>query len=111
MTNTEFLNSKIREIAANQEINESNDFSVINVRPGDKIAAMLDIFTILNGGKLPLLSLSDGISEQLANFLMSNKDHIKIITDNLPDYADVSKSNNAINILINKDCINYYGSI
>lgn len=108
MANTEFLNSKIQEIAESQEINESNDFAMINVRPGDKMAAMLDIFTILNGGKLPLLSISDGISEQLANFLGSNKDHIKIISENMPDYEEINKSNNAFNLLINKDYIDYY---
>ena len=108
MANTEFLNSKIQEIAESQEINESNDFAMINVRPGDKMAAMLDIFTILNGGKLPLLSISDGISEQLANFLGSNKDHIKIISENMPDYEEIIKSNNAFNLLINKDYIDYY---
>lgn len=108
MANTEFLNSKIQEIAESQEINESNDFVMINVRPGDKMAAMLDIFTILNGGKLPLLSISDGISEQLANFLGSNKDHIKILSENMPDYEEIIKSNNAFNLLINKDYIDYY---
>ena len=105
MTNTEFLNTRIQELSSNTEFEEEKISTVINVRPGEKIAAMLDIFALLNGGKLPLLSLSDGISEQLADFLSSNEEHINIIESTIPDIQEVEKSNNAFKLLIERGYI------
>lgn len=75
MSNGIFNDSLNAIIEANFANKESKDFSIVSVRPGPKISAMIDVMTEMNQNKLPLAKLTDLISVELANFVQARKEH------------------------------------
>lgn len=64
------------------EIN-TDDFVIVNMRPGDKISAMLEILAMIHK-KSPTVIIAESLSQHIANHAMSS-----------PIYADaISKSAN-----------------
>lgn len=75
MSNGIFNDSLNAIIEANFANKEFKDFSIVSVRPGPKISAMIDVMTEMNQNKLPLAKLTDLISVELANFVQARKEH------------------------------------
>lgn len=77
MTNG-ILSKLINEIGeANAEARAEN-YTMVNVRPGDKVSAMLDLLTKLSG-KSPSALVADEISRRLAALAASSKDNAEAI--------------------------------
>lgn len=74
---TDIFNDSIKAIKAEKfSAFESNQYKVVSVRPGEKVSAMIDVYAEINNNKLPLLNICDLISEELALFAQSRKEHI-----------------------------------
>ncbi|WEF22878.1 hypothetical protein [Paracoccus sp. S3-43] len=69
MTNG-ILSKLINEIGEAQADARTESYSMVNVRPGDKVAAMLDLLSKL-AGKSPSALITDEISRRLADYAAS----------------------------------------
>lgn len=69
MTNG-ILSKLINEIGEAQADARAESYSMVNVRPGDKVAAMLDLLSKL-AGKSPSALITDEISRRLADYAAS----------------------------------------
>lgn len=69
MTNG-ILSKLISEIGEAQADARAESYSMVNVRPGDKVAAMLDLLSKL-AGKSPSALITDEISRRLADYAAS----------------------------------------
>ena len=69
MTNG-ILSKMINEIGEAQADARAESYSMVNVRPGDKVAAMLDLLSKL-AGKSPSALITDEISRRLADYAAS----------------------------------------
>ena len=108
MTNN-FFSDKVREIQDTAFANnESTEYKVITVRPGNKVAALLDVMTELNQDKLPLAKISDIISKSLARFAISRQEHIECISALLKVRNHDEKS--ALGLLEKQKIITYHYS-
>lgn len=82
MTNG-ILSKLINEIGEAQADARAESYSMVNVRPGDKVAAMLDLLSKL-AGKSPSALITDEISRRLADYAAS----ATINTDAIMDAAE-----------------------
>jgi hypothetical protein len=64
------LSKLINEIGEAQADARAESYSMVNVRPGDKVAAMLDLLSKL-AGKSPSALITDEISRRLADYAAS----------------------------------------
>jgi len=79
MTNG-ILSKLINEIGeAHAEVRAEN-YTMVNVRPGDKVASMLDILSKLSG-KSPSALVTDELSRRLAAYVASSSDNADVILD------------------------------
>jgi len=74
------LSKLINEIGEAQADARSESYSMINVRPGDKVAAMLDLLSKL-AGKSPSALITDEISRRLADYAASSTINADAIMD------------------------------
>ncbi|MDA7827941.1 hypothetical protein N9A67_06925 [Rhodobacteraceae bacterium] len=74
------ISKVIDEIGEKQAEIRSEEYAMINVRPGEKVASMLDLIVSLSGKSASAL-ISDEISSRLAEYATSSYDHIEPILD------------------------------
>lgn len=79
MTNG-ILSKLINEIGEENAEVRAESYTMVNVRPGDKVAAMLDILTKLSG-KSPSVLVADEISRRLATYAASSARNAEAILD------------------------------
>ncbi len=77
------MNSNIISKAISKVVEAKSDktyegFIMVNVRPGEKVAAMLDVLSHLNG-KTPSEIIGQALSVQLAAYAASSPDHAEAI--------------------------------
>ena len=100
MTNKLDLNAMINKIT-----NDDKDrllepgTSIVNVRPGDKVASMIDTFLLLNNGKMPSTYFSDTISKELKELVISDIKHIEVLKELLQEDELYWGSNSALGLL------------
>jgi hypothetical protein len=74
------LSKLINEIGEAQADARAESYSMVNVRPGDKVAAMLDLLSKL-AGKSPSALITDEISRRLAEYAASSTINADAIMD------------------------------
>lgn len=77
MTNG-ILSKLINEIGEAQADVRAESYSMVNVRPGDKVAVMLDLLSKL-AGKSPSALVTDEISRRLADYAASSTSNVDAI--------------------------------
>ena len=79
MTNG-ILSKLINEIGEENAEVRAESYTMVNVRPGDKVAAMLDILTKLSGKSASVL-VADEIARRLATYAASSARNAEAILD------------------------------
>jgi hypothetical protein len=79
MTNG-ILSKLINEIGERHAEARAENYTMVNVRPGEKVAVMLDILSKLSG-KTPSALVTDEISLRLAQYAASSPDNAEAILD------------------------------
>lgn len=79
MTNG-ILSKLIHEIGEAQADARAESYAMVNVRPGEKVAVMLDLLSKLSG-KSPSALIADEISRRLAAYTASSPKHAEAILD------------------------------
>ena len=105
MSNHIFIDSLNAIIESNFANKESKDFSIVSVRPGPKISAMIDVMTEMNQNKLPLAKLTDLISVELANFVQERKEHADCLHEAIKNIQYARDENSALGILSKRKLI------
>lgn len=59
--------------------NDTDDYVLVSVRPGDKVSSLIDVLTEMNNNKLPLFKLTDLLSRELAEFSVSRTEHAECV--------------------------------
>lgn len=77
MTNG-ILSKLINEIGEANAEARAESYTMVNVRPGDKVSAMLDLLTRLSG-KSPSALVADEISHRLASLAASSEENAEAI--------------------------------
>ena len=84
---------------ANFAKEDSDEYFVISVRPGEKITAIIDVMTEMNNNKLPLAKLTDLLSQELAVFAASRVEHANSVEKVAQRYEFID-SRSALGILV-----------
>jgi len=79
MTNG-ILSKLINEIGEAHAEARAEHYTMVNVRPGDKVASLLDILSKLSG-KSPSALVTEEISRRLAAFVASSSNNAALILD------------------------------
>lgn len=74
------LSKAISNIVEAQTDKKSDEFVMVNVRPGEKISAMLDVISYLYG-KSPSIVIADALSHKIATFATTSQDHSDAILE------------------------------
>lgn len=74
------LSKLINEIGDAHAEARAENYTMVNVRPGDKVASMLDILSKLSG-KSPSALVTDEISRRLAGYVVSSSHSAEAILD------------------------------
>lgn len=102
---SDFFSESIKSIKdADLASRDISGYKVISVRPGDEAAALIDVMTELNNNRLPLIRISNIISEELANFTTQRKEHAKILLKVL-EQSKSYQPESAIGILLKQGFI------
>lgn len=78
------LSKLINEIGEAQAEARAENYTMVNVRPGDKVSCMLDIMSKLTG-RSPSALVTDEISRRLAAYVASSSDNAEVILDAAED--------------------------
>ena len=78
--NKSIISNALSSILEAEDEHRAESFSMINVRPGEKVAAMLDILTHLSK-KTPSALIADALSRELANYACSSISHADAVLD------------------------------
>ena len=76
--NESIISNALSSIIEAEDEHRAENFSMINVRPGEKVAAMLDILTHLSN-KTPSALIADALSRKLAEYAVSSADHVDAV--------------------------------
>lgn len=74
------LSKMIEEIGETQAEIRAEDYTMVNVRPGEKVASMLDLVSSLSG-KTPSAVVAEELSSRLAAYAVSSPPHAGAILD------------------------------
>lgn len=74
------LSKMIEEIGETQAEIRAEDYTMVNVRPGEKVASMLDLVAALSG-KTPSAVVAEELSSRLAAYAASSATHAGAILD------------------------------
>ena len=74
------LSKVIEEIGETQAEIRAEDYTMVNVRPGEKVASMLDLVSAL-AGKTPSAVVAEELSSRLAAYAVSSATHAGAILD------------------------------
>ena len=74
------LSKVIEEIGETQAEIRAEDYTMVNVRPGEKVASMLDLVSALSG-KTPSAVVAEELSSRLAAYAVSSATHAGAILD------------------------------
>ncbi len=72
------LSKMIEEIGESQAEIRAEDYTMVNVRPGEKVASMLDLVSGLSG-KTPSAVIAEELSSRLAAYATSSATHARAI--------------------------------
>lgn len=78
--NKSIISNALSSIIEAEDEHRAESFSMINVRPGEKVAAMLDILTHLSK-KTPSALIADALSTELAHYAYSSISHADAVLD------------------------------
>lgn len=95
-----------------QDETSSNEYVIVNVRPGPKLAAMIDLLCEING-KTPSALLSKLLSDELAEYAAMSKANAEAIkTAALQSIAEnISITDGALGILYEKGILEHDGPL
>lgn len=91
------LNNAIYNMLKDVEENKTDGYTIINVRPGGKINALLDIFCLVTK-KTPSAFITEHLSDELAQLAKSSKDNAQAIAQAAQEFPLPSKDS-ALGIL------------
>lgn len=74
------LSKVIEEIGETQAEIRAEDYTMVNVRPGEKVASMLGLVSALSG-KTPSAVVAEELSSRLAAYAVSSATHAGAILD------------------------------
>lgn len=74
------LSKMIEEIGETQAEIRAEDYTMVNVRPGEKVASMLGLVSVLSG-KTPSAVVAEELSSRLAAYAVSSATHAGAILD------------------------------
>lgn len=74
------LSKMIEEIGETQAEIRAEDYTMVNVRPGEKVASMLGLVSALSG-KTPSAVVAEELSSRLAAYAVSSATHAGAILD------------------------------
>ncbi|MGH7019452.1 MAG: hypothetical protein ACREEY_06220 [Brevundimonas sp.] len=74
------LSKLIKEIGEADDESRAENYAMVNVRPGDKVASMLEIVSKLSG-RSPSSLVTDQISLRLARYAASSSENADVILD------------------------------
>lgn len=77
--NKSFVNAVIEEIKSQPEV-KKDDYETISVRPGLKIASMIEVFQKLSNKKISSM-FTDGITSELYKYCLSDIHNVFVIKD------------------------------
>ena len=80
MMNSGIFSKAISNIVEAKTDQKSEGFTMVNVRPGEKVSAMLDVVSHLNG-KSPSAVIAVALSAKIADFAASSKNNAQAILD------------------------------
>ena len=78
--NKSIISNALSSIIEAEDDKRAENFTMINVRPGEKVSAMLDILTFLTK-KTPSTLISEAFSIQLAEYTCSSVSHADAVLD------------------------------
>jgi hypothetical protein len=105
--NTGIISRAISNIVEAQSEKKAEGFTVVNVRPGEKVSAMLDVIAHLYQ-KSPSALIADALSRKLAEHARSSLGHADAILEAAAQVVSrqgVLNANSALGILEKSGCI------
>ena len=78
--NKSIIFNALSSILEDEDDKRAENFTMINVRPGEKVSAMLDILTFLSK-KTPSTLIAEALSTQLAEYACSSVSHADAVLD------------------------------
>lgn len=76
--NNGIFSQALSKMAEAESDKQSESFAIINIRPGPKISAMLDVACHINK-KTPSALIADALSRKLAEYAASSADHVDAV--------------------------------